>query len=353
MTKEKRTTNDYIKDLTGKEMPKVEKKGKEVKKIISILGTAGSRSMANWGDSRCEFWGVAHCLLLSDIKKLDKVFEIHLPYIYNQEISPFSQKPIIYHANKEYSLGKYQKDNFGMPCRDIKDITAILPVQDNNINKYEIFPREEIKAKYKDLLPPSDAFYATNSIAWMICLAIEQKPDRIELWGIHLETDSEWQYERPCVEFWLGIARGMGIEIYIPEAADLLKAYHEYGFADIEVRRKKLKVRLDNFQKNIQDYTSEINRLLTRKKTLIENMRISFKDKVVQMENEKKRLQEEIKKYNEKNEEDKIKFEKNIKDKMQKEVINLDVKIRQLENRASAFHGGREQIEYEIKQLNA
>jgi len=150
---------EKVKALTGIELPQIEKtkeekKKEEEKRILCILGTAGSRGKAPWDDKRCTFWGVAHCLLLEDIKKLDKVFEIHLPYTHSNETSPFSGKPIIMHANKEYRL-------FGGEG----DLTVVLAQPDKSVNKYEIFDREGIKKKYTPLLPVSDAFYATNSIA--------------------------------------------------------------------------------------------------------------------------------------------------------------------------------------------
>jgi hypothetical protein len=44
--------------------------------------------------------------------------------------------------------------------------------------------------------------------------------------------NTEYHYQRPSCEFALGIAFGLGIKIYIPPQADLLKTVHLYGFEE-------------------------------------------------------------------------------------------------------------------------
>lgn len=342
----KMTKEAYVKQLTGESMPKEEKKEDENKKILCILGTAGSRHKAPWDDKRCDFWGVAHCLLLSDIPKLDRVFEIHLPYIYEKELSPFSGKPIIYHANKEFSIHGREGD-----------IEVIVPKEDKNLNKTIVFPREKLKEKYFDLLPPGDAFYATNSIAWMILWGIDLGYDEIHLYGIHLETDSEWQYERPCNEWWLGVfagiqyAKGKKCCVYVTEESDVLRGYHEYGFADIEVRRKKLNGKLDFFNKSLNDMQNQRIMIVNELNKLVNEKNIPVEEKINWIDNQLNLLTQEKQKIKDLNNNEE--YKKILNTTIDEKIKKLEGDLRGLDARINSFGGAKEQVLYFLKELNA
>ena len=48
--------------------------------------------------------------------------------------------------------------------------------------------------------------------------------------GIDLAQTSEYAWQRPSVEYWIGIARGAGIEVDIPECSDILKTGEMYAY---------------------------------------------------------------------------------------------------------------------------
>jgi len=359
MKEEKLDAAARVKELTGEAMPDTrsekELKEEKEKKILCLIGTAYSRHKAPYDNPNAEFWGVGHCLLLDDIKKMDKIFEIHFgDKVYETEISPFSKKPLIYHANKEDRL--YQKVQEG----DLKVVTGSA---NPKINNYELLPRDYLKAEYGDLLPSHDAFYATNSIAWMIVWALDLmvkqgKYDEVHLYGIHLETSSEWQYERPCNEWWLGNISGYMLGKYgkkgvikLPEESDVCRGYHEYGFADIEIRRKKLQGKLDFYSKAVADMDNQIKGIVNRLNTLKNERNTPVEEKIKWMEAQIKKFNSEIKTYIDC--QDKGKFIKDLNQKIDNEIVNMDQQLRQLENRASAFNGAKEQKEYDLMELNA
>lgn len=80
-------------------------------------------------------------------------------------------------------------------------------------------------------LPPADRWaradtqawpYLTSSIAYEIALAIYEKFDEIALYGIDLNTAEEYAWQKPGVEYLLGIAAGRGIKVVIPTNCPLL-----------------------------------------------------------------------------------------------------------------------------------
>jgi len=347
----KRTKEQYIKELTGLDMPKEVKKDEKPKRKLCIIGTAGSAGLAPWDDPHAEMWGVAHSLMLPAVKRLDKVFEIHLPYIYNKELSPYSKKPIIHHANKEYSPG-------WMPQ---KDISVVTWVKDDKLNANEIFPRDYLKEKYKDLLPVNDKFYVTNSIAWMIVWALDKiieqdKYDELHMYGIHLETDTEWQFERPCNEWWLGVIAGYLLSkgkrgvIHLPEESEVLKNENEYGIADIEVKRKKIQGKVDFFNRGIEDMKYKRAILTNEAGKLNNELRLTIEQKLEGMKKQLMSLDNELKEASKiPPEEYKRKCDININKRL--EAFNNDIK--NLDARLNAFTGARDAHTYHLKALNA
>jgi hypothetical protein len=63
--------------------------------------------------------------------------------------------------------------------------------------------------------------YVTNVIAYQIGLALLLGARRIGLWGVDLRHDTEYGYERPCVEWCIGVAEGRGVEIVYPPGCAL------------------------------------------------------------------------------------------------------------------------------------
>jgi len=341
----------YIKELTGKDMPVIQEKIEDNKRKLCIVGTAGSAGKAPYNDPNAEMWGVAHSLMLQSVKRLDKVFEIHLPYIYNQEVSPYSRKPIIHHANKENSPA-------WMPQ---KDIEAVTWVKDDNLNNNTVFPREYLKNKYKDLLPVNDKFYVTNSIAYMIVWALDMviendAYDELHMYGIHLETDTEWQYERPCNEWWLGVlagyllAKGKRGVIHLPEESEVLRNEHEYGIADIEVKRKKIQGKVDFFNRGIEDMKFKRGILVNEAGKLNNEMRMTVDQKINNLKQQYEALTKELKKAESMPiEQYDILTKQTISKKL--EAFNNDIK--NLDARLNAFQGARDAHTYHLKALNA
>jgi hypothetical protein len=74
--------------------------------------------------------------------------------------------------------------------------------------------------------------YFTNSISFMLALAIDEGYHTIQVYGVDMAQESEYNFQRPSCEYFLGIAKGRGIEIFLPKTSDLLKVRWMYGYED-------------------------------------------------------------------------------------------------------------------------
>lgn len=71
--------------------------------------------------------------------------------------------------------------------------------------------------------PDTGIGYLNSSIAYMIALAIHEKADEIAIYGVDMQGDDEYGYQKPNIEYLLGLAEGRGIKVTVPEESPLLK----------------------------------------------------------------------------------------------------------------------------------
>jgi hypothetical protein len=86
-----------------------------------------------------------------------------------------------------------------------------------------VFPVEELQQRL-------ESAYFTNCPAMMLAMAIAMGYKAIHMVGVDMAQDSEYAEQRPCCEHWLGVAKGKGIEIKVPDTSDLLACVGVYGY---------------------------------------------------------------------------------------------------------------------------
>jgi hypothetical protein len=96
--------------------------------------------------------------------------------------------------------------------------------------------------------------YFTNSVSWMTALALQEMaklPDEkhaIHFYGVDMAQNTEYAEQRPSCEYFMGIAVGRGIEIYIPPESDILKCARLYaiesnrGIMDRKIRAREMEL---------------------------------------------------------------------------------------------------------------
>jgi hypothetical protein len=264
---------------------------------------------------------------------MDAVFEVHLKTIWEKEINPMTNKPIIMAANDR---------------ADIK--TVYLHNVDADIPKSVEFPREHIEKKYTKYIPESDMFYATNSIVWMIILGIEQGYEQIDMYGVHLECDQEWAFERPCVEFWMGIAAGMGIKINVATAADVCRGSHIYGYAEIETQRKKIQSRIEGFQTRLADMNRQRLFATQQMANMEGELNLNPEARAEMIKKQQELINNELKVIEEKGING---YNDIVKQKIIDNLNKLKTDVYELDKRINAINGAMEDSQYFLKQLNA
>lgn len=170
-----------------------------VKKKIAIVGKApSSLGLGPYHDGEWDVWTLSDLILCKQIPRYDVHFELH-------DVALIKQRP----AYWEWLQRATHKP---LVIREsVPELEGAMP-----------FPIQEIVDRF--------GTYFTNTVSYLIALAIATEPDEIGIWGIDMAQDEEYQQQRPSVEYFCGLAKGMGITLTIPPQSDLLKCIGLYGF---------------------------------------------------------------------------------------------------------------------------
>lgn len=174
-------------------------------RIIAIVGTASpSRDLANLEPPEVERWGQGDCI--GFLKRIDRFFELHT-------------KPWIYQRRGKHFVG-FMFWLQHAPC------PVYMQEIDPTIPKSVRYPLEELTEVFglEDPLTGQRHGYFTSSIAYMLALAIHERPDEIRLFGIKMSSPMEYAHQRSGCEYYLGWARALGIKVSIPSDSPILKA---------------------------------------------------------------------------------------------------------------------------------
>lgn len=198
-----------------------------------IVGCASSKDIVPWDYPDAEYWGVNN-LFNVPLKKshFDRWFEIHSIWI-----DPRTGK----------LLRRGSEDFRGQPVPEYMKMLGALSPTPVYMQKYwaDMIPNS-VQYPLGDILKffiePNErkpwgmsidmGRYLTNTISIELVLAIYEGFKSIEIWGVDMAVGTEYANQRPSCEYWAGVAAGMGIDVFIPPEADLLKTRFIYGFEE-------------------------------------------------------------------------------------------------------------------------
>lgn len=201
---------------------------------VAIIGCSACKTAAPTGDDSWEFWGVNNLFLHMPDVKWTKWFEIHS---IKQDAGHWWRRDLVKKHGFIWSrdfrgqdVDAYVKGLASLPC------PVIMQQQWPEVPNSVAYPLAAVVEKFGN--------YFTNTVSYEIALAILMGYKEIGIYGVDMAVGSEYQDQRPSCEYFIGIARGLGIKVTIPAEADLLKTRFMYAFQDKEITEWDKKVRL-------------------------------------------------------------------------------------------------------------
>lgn len=150
---------------------------------VAIVGLSqSSRHLAPWKSPEWELWGLAWD---TERYRFHRTFEMHdradLEKFYGDRLEAYLEKAS--YCNRLYTP--------------------------------ETYPFDEVAETVGD--------YWCSSIAYMLALAIHEGAEEIGVYGVDMRGDDEYGYQKPNCEYLIGLARGRGIKVHIPDVSPLCK----------------------------------------------------------------------------------------------------------------------------------
>lgn len=185
-------------------------------KKVAIVGTSMSWGKAPYDDPSIEIWGVNNGFINLKDKRKTRWFDVHF----------------IEHRPDGNWYRRWDTNFRGQRvCDYIEDLKSLgCPVYMQQewpeIPNSKRFPIEHVTNYF--------GIYITNSISMQIAYAMTEGFGEIQLWGIDMSHGTEWAYQRPNAEYFVGMAIGLGVKVLIPAESDLLKTLYIYAYGERE-----------------------------------------------------------------------------------------------------------------------
>lgn len=201
-------------------------------KKLAIVGTAESTiQMAPYNNNEYDIWalnGVYNMIDLENISNITRWFDLHSLEVIKAEPRGYFE---------------WYK-------------TCKIPVYTIEVN--EEMP-SSVKYPLDEILKRFPRKYFTNTVSYMIALAIYEGYTNISIFGVDMQRGAEYSDQRPSCEYFIGYAEGLGINVYIPPQSDILYCPYLYGFEEEKINaiQAKINARIIELSKRKASYEQQ------------------------------------------------------------------------------------------------
>ena len=203
-------------------------------KRCAIIGTAPSWTQTPWQDQTLEKWGLNDGYLLG-IPVASRWFDLH-PF-HQMNFQPRDRRAV---PQSEVPIGAYLSPEGHLEWLKTRGFPVYLAEPHPDYPTARVFPKQHVLDFWRPHWPlrltrkgtiVEGPDYEVSTPSWMLMLAVMEQFSEIVITGIHLATSWEYAQQRPNLEFLIGVARGLGVKIVLPESAPICKASYQYAFA--------------------------------------------------------------------------------------------------------------------------
>jgi hypothetical protein len=174
-----------------------------MKSTVCILGShPRTRKDFDFARTDCDVWVFNEATSNKTFPRVDAVFQMHVEAIWRN-------------PQNRNDPGHYDwlKTQTKTPVY-MQEVYADVPASVR-------YPLEDVRA----LLNGDPAHFLASSVPMAIALACLKGYKRIEVYGVAMETNTEYQWQRESVAFWKGFAMGRGIEFHFADDTYLCALY--------------------------------------------------------------------------------------------------------------------------------
>lgn len=227
-------------------------------KTVAIVGShVRTRDAAPWGRRDVDIWVFNESVSIGWTKRADAVFQMHVPAVWRNPLNrndphyrEWLAKP---HSYPIYMLERYP-DVPASRAYPFERVQEFMPAIYRGRDQGELVD-----------------FFSTCTVAYAIALALADGYRRIELYGVEMESDTEYTYQRDSVFYWLGVIGGRGVELIVHPESGFFKA-PLYGYEggvslhkdDFVSRIARLTPLVEQHKTKLDDAQADLTALLER-----------------------------------------------------------------------------------------
>lgn len=236
-TKQKRKPQVQDPGLSITEEEEKQPEEEEEGRYVCIAGFAETtRDVANRLPKKYEIWSLNRCYVF--LKRWDRWYEVHEAELYKG------------------ATGLREDGYLEMLKNSKVPVYMAHPEASGLENAHKLDIAEFDKAGFRH--------YYRTSIAHMLAHACYEhkvegkKIKELVICGVDMSAYSEYSEQLPCVNYWLGVVEGLGIQLEIPTGSPLLKG-PDYGTHDERVLWAQAKERLSVFKTKQAQLNANLN----------------------------------------------------------------------------------------------
>lgn len=232
-------------------MPKAKAVTKAARRTkVAIVGFTTHNRYAPWADESYDIWG------LNDLHAMVEQFA---PGIFQTDRVQWFQlhrdDGAGFHGVRDPNHRQWLQQ---APCpiwmwEHHTEIPASVAYPIHDVLTHKVLPHGK---------PISEEAYYNNSISWMIAKAILDGYKTISVFGVDMALEgvhgqSEYGHQRPSVEYFVGVARGLGIDVVLHEESEICKCAFLYGYDNTMWYRRKLLARREHLEGQRMDVAND------------------------------------------------------------------------------------------------
>jgi len=159
-----------------------------MKETLAIVGShPRTRGKFDFSRVDCDIWLFNEAISNKTMPRADAVFQMHDRAIWSNP----------HNRNDPRHYEWLQTQN---------DVTVYMQNAYPDVPKSERFPLDEVIERFK-------IRYFTSSLSYALALAAWKGYRRVEIYGVEMETNTEYQYQRDGVTLWIGVLLGLGVDV--------------------------------------------------------------------------------------------------------------------------------------------
>lgn len=208
-------------------------------RTVALFGFADETRDSIWDVADdTEIWSVNWAYQYS-VPRIDRLFDVHLREVLT------TNKTNEYPAHWEWLQKKHDYPIYMV--EEFPEVPNCVP-----------YPIEEIT---EDVFKYMDGDYWTSGMAYPFGMAIHERVDRIELYGVEMNRGTDVAYQRDGIALLAGIAMGRGIDVWRPEKSRFLRA-KRYGFDGGQmIGRASVQEHLSHYKIDRELILAELNKV--------------------------------------------------------------------------------------------